>query len=148
MKLFIAAAALTFALVTATATQSLDAPSGFDNKTNGMVDDATHQADQTKFDEVEQLSDGLGERGNDFDYIDGLLFAAQRAVLCIEVVDRLADQTVHARPLIIRFRGIRHDQSLSLEALLDLCAGLVSMRPSALRMASVFSRVLRSDGFS
>ena len=60
MKLFIAAAALTFALVTATATQSLDAPSGFDNKTNGMVDDATHQADQTKFDEVEQLSDGLG----------------------------------------------------------------------------------------
>src|SRR5439155_26032532 len=90
----------------------------------------------------------LASAVNDFDYIDGLLFAAQRAVLCIEVVDRLADQTVQARPLIIRFRGIRHDQSLSLEALLDLCAGLVSMRPSALRMASVFSRVLRSDGFS
>jgi CxxC motif-containing protein (DUF1111 family) len=36
------------------------APTGFDNKTNGMVDDATHQADQTKFDEVESLSDGLG----------------------------------------------------------------------------------------
>src|SRR4029077_11993490 len=36
------------------------APTGFDNKTNGIVDDATHQADQLKFDEVEQLSDGLG----------------------------------------------------------------------------------------
>ena len=60
MKLFIAAAVLTFALVSSVATQSPEAPTGFDNKTNGMVDDATHQADQTKFDEVEQLSDGLG----------------------------------------------------------------------------------------
>jgi CxxC motif-containing protein (DUF1111 family) len=59
MKLFIAAAAMTFALVSI-ATQSTDAPTGFDNKTNGIVDDATHQADQTKFDEVEQLADGLG----------------------------------------------------------------------------------------
>jgi CxxC motif-containing protein (DUF1111 family) len=59
MKLFIAAAVLTLALVSV-ATQFPDAPTGFDNKTNGMVDDATHQADQTKFDEVEQLSDGLG----------------------------------------------------------------------------------------
>jgi CxxC motif-containing protein (DUF1111 family) len=59
MKLFIAAAAITFALVSV-ATQSTDAPTGFDNKTNGIVDDATHQADQTKFDEVEQLTDGLG----------------------------------------------------------------------------------------
>ena len=37
-----------------------EAPTGFDNKSNGMVDDATHQADQAKFDEVEQLDDGLG----------------------------------------------------------------------------------------
>ena len=59
MKLFIAAATITFALVSV-ATQSTDAPTGFDNKTNGIVDDATHQADQTKFDEVEQLTDGLG----------------------------------------------------------------------------------------
>src|ERR1700737_135015 len=59
MKLFIAAATLTFSLVSVT-TQFPDAPTGFDNKTNGMVDDATHQADQMKFDEVEQLSDGLG----------------------------------------------------------------------------------------
>lgn len=36
------------------------APSGFDNKSNGMVDDATHQADQTTFEEIEQLKDGLG----------------------------------------------------------------------------------------
>jgi CxxC motif-containing protein (DUF1111 family) len=59
MKLFILAAALTLALVSVS-TQFPDAPTGFDNKTNGMVDDATHQADQMKFDEVEQLSDGLG----------------------------------------------------------------------------------------
>src|SRR5260370_1412181 len=37
-----------------------EAPSGFDNKTNGLADDATHTADQAKFDEVEQISDGLG----------------------------------------------------------------------------------------
>src|SRR6516225_1717610 len=37
-----------------------EAPTGLDNKTNGMVDDATHAADQAKFDEVEQVDDGLG----------------------------------------------------------------------------------------
>jgi CxxC motif-containing protein (DUF1111 family) len=58
MKLFVAAAVLAFAV--SVATQTSDAPTGFDNKTNGLVDDATHQADQTKFDEVEQISDGLG----------------------------------------------------------------------------------------
>ena len=40
--------------------QSTEAPAGFDNKSNGMVDDATHQADQEKFDESETLADGLG----------------------------------------------------------------------------------------
>jgi CxxC motif-containing protein (DUF1111 family) len=59
MKLFIAAAAATFAVASVT-TQFPDAPTGFDNKTNGVVDDATHQADQMKFDEVEQFGDGLG----------------------------------------------------------------------------------------
>jgi CxxC motif-containing protein (DUF1111 family) len=59
MKLFIAAAALSFALVSGTK-QFPDAPTGFDDKPNGMVDDATHQADQMKFDEIEQVSDGLG----------------------------------------------------------------------------------------
>jgi CxxC motif-containing protein (DUF1111 family) len=37
-----------------------EAPTGFDNKTNGFVDDATHTVDQVKFDEIEQISDGLG----------------------------------------------------------------------------------------
>src|SRR5882724_7842997 len=59
MKLFIVAAALTLDLVSGI-TQFPDAPTGFDNKANGIVDDETHQADQMKFDEVEQLSDGLG----------------------------------------------------------------------------------------
>jgi len=40
--------------------QPAEAPTGFDNKSNGVADDATHLADQTKFEEVEQLSDGLG----------------------------------------------------------------------------------------
>src|SRR2546429_1836476 len=37
-----------------------EAPSGFANKTNGMTDDATHAADQAKFEESEAISDGLG----------------------------------------------------------------------------------------
>src|SRR6202790_3102995 len=37
-----------------------EAPAGFDNKSNGTVDDQTHQADQLKFDEVEGVADGLG----------------------------------------------------------------------------------------
>jgi CxxC motif-containing protein (DUF1111 family) len=39
---------------------ALPAPTGFDNASNGVADDATHKADQDKFDEVEQLADGLG----------------------------------------------------------------------------------------
>ncbi len=37
-----------------------EAPTGFDNKSNGLVDDATHAADQATFDEIEQVSEGLG----------------------------------------------------------------------------------------
>src|SRR6195256_848692 len=37
-----------------------EAPSGFGNKSNGLVDDATHTADQATFDEIEQISEGLG----------------------------------------------------------------------------------------
>ena len=59
MKFFIGAVVLSFALASV-APQDPEAPTGFDNKTNGMVDDATHQADQVKFDEVEGLADGLG----------------------------------------------------------------------------------------
>jgi CxxC motif-containing protein (DUF1111 family) len=47
-------------LLSPSASISPEAPVGFDNKSNGITDDATHQADQAKFEEVEQLSDGLG----------------------------------------------------------------------------------------
>src|ERR1700719_4346904 len=59
MRFFIGAVVLSFALATA-AQQIQEAPTGFDNKSNGVADDATHQADQAKFEEVEQPSDGLG----------------------------------------------------------------------------------------
>jgi CxxC motif-containing protein (DUF1111 family) len=44
----------------AAASQLTEAPTGFDNKSNGVTNDATHQADQTTFEEIEKLSDGLG----------------------------------------------------------------------------------------
>src|SRR3984893_15955845 len=59
MRIFIAAVALSIGLISA-ATRFPEAPTGFDNKTNGIVDDLTHQADQVKFEGVEQRSDGLG----------------------------------------------------------------------------------------
>ncbi|HEU0174358.1 MAG TPA: di-heme oxidoredictase family protein [Blastocatellia bacterium] len=37
-----------------------DAPTGFDNLTNGMVNQATHDADRDVFAEQEQIADGLG----------------------------------------------------------------------------------------
>ena len=37
-----------------------EAPAALDGKSNGMVDDTTHQGDQLKFDEVEGIADGLG----------------------------------------------------------------------------------------
>jgi CxxC motif-containing protein (DUF1111 family) len=46
--------------VAAAASQSTEAPTGFDNKSNGVTNDATHEADQTTFEEVEKLTDGLG----------------------------------------------------------------------------------------
>jgi len=59
MKLLLAVALLTVALASA-GPQNSEAPTGFDNKSNGLVDDITHQADQDKFDETEGVSDGLG----------------------------------------------------------------------------------------
>ena len=47
-------------ILASAASQLMEAPTGFDNKSNGLADDAIHQADQMKFEEVEQLSDGLG----------------------------------------------------------------------------------------
>jgi CxxC motif-containing protein (DUF1111 family) len=59
MKVLIGMSLLAAALF-ALASTLPEAPTGFDNKTNGLVDDATHTADQAKFDEIEQISDGLG----------------------------------------------------------------------------------------
>ncbi len=59
MRLLIAGAVLAFALASA-APQFPEAPTGFDNKSNGMVDDAIHQADQMAFDEMEGIEEGLG----------------------------------------------------------------------------------------
>jgi CxxC motif-containing protein (DUF1111 family) len=55
-------AALPFAIALApmAGVPSNPAPAAFDNKSNGMVDDATHLADQNKFEEVEEIADGLG----------------------------------------------------------------------------------------
>ena len=63
MRFLIPLAVLSFSLsliLASSAPSPTEAPPGFDNKSNGVADDATHQADQVKFDEVEQLSDGLG----------------------------------------------------------------------------------------
>ncbi len=59
MRSLILLFALSF-IFTSSASRSTEAPTGFDNKSNGVTDEPTHQADQTKFEEVEQLSDGLG----------------------------------------------------------------------------------------
>jgi CxxC motif-containing protein (DUF1111 family) len=40
--------------------QPPEAPAGFDNQSNGMVDEKTHQADQVTFEGVENVADGLG----------------------------------------------------------------------------------------
>jgi CxxC motif-containing protein (DUF1111 family) len=39
---------------------AMEAPAAFDNGSNGIVDDAAHQADLAKFDAIEQISEGLG----------------------------------------------------------------------------------------
>src|SRR6202011_3818218 len=59
MRLLIPLAVLSVILAFS-ASRSTEAHTGFDNKSNGVTDDGTHQADQTKFEEVEQLNDGLG----------------------------------------------------------------------------------------
>jgi CxxC motif-containing protein (DUF1111 family) len=40
--------------------ESQEAPAAFDSASNGVVDDATHQADRTAFDAIEDIGDGLG----------------------------------------------------------------------------------------
>ncbi len=58
-KAFIALG-LCFGVALALDSQNPEAPAAFDGQTNGLVDQASHAADQDKFDEVEQISDGLG----------------------------------------------------------------------------------------
>ena len=48
------------ATVPASEAASADAPTGFDGLPNGMVDLATHRADQAAFDHQEEISSGLG----------------------------------------------------------------------------------------
>jgi CxxC motif-containing protein (DUF1111 family) len=51
---------LWFGVALALSPQIPEAPSAFDGQTNGLVNQATHAADLAKFEEVEQLTDGLG----------------------------------------------------------------------------------------
>jgi CxxC motif-containing protein (DUF1111 family) len=70
MRLLMVGTFLSLALATFTVSRSAssspeapastEAATGFDNKSNGITDDGTHQADQAKFEEVEQASNGLG----------------------------------------------------------------------------------------
>jgi hypothetical protein len=57
---FLAAVVLLTVVLASTNSPNTDAPAGFDNKSNGMVDDATHPDDQAKFDDTETVADGLG----------------------------------------------------------------------------------------
>jgi CxxC motif-containing protein (DUF1111 family) len=58
IRALVAAAAL--AAAGTVLTPAAEAPTGFDDLSNGMVDDSTHRGDQDKFDEVEGVADGLG----------------------------------------------------------------------------------------
>ncbi len=59
MKVFLATAVFSLLLV-ALAQQPTEAPTGFDNQTNGFVDQATHASDQAAFEAVLQIPEGLG----------------------------------------------------------------------------------------
>jgi CxxC motif-containing protein (DUF1111 family) len=58
MKILLAAAFA--AALTAAIWQAAEAPAAFDNKSNGLVSDSIHRADQVTFDGVETVEDGLG----------------------------------------------------------------------------------------
>jgi len=59
MKVWLAVAGFSL-VITAAVPPPSEAPTGFDDKSNGAVTDSIHQADRAKFDEVEAISDGLG----------------------------------------------------------------------------------------
>jgi hypothetical protein len=63
LSVFVGLAALTATMPSArtqTALAPMDAPSGFTDETNGVADQATHEADRDVFGEVESIADGLG----------------------------------------------------------------------------------------
>jgi CxxC motif-containing protein (DUF1111 family) len=60
LKMALHGLALCFVVALAPQKQNPGAPAAFDGQTNGLVDLTTHLVDQTKFDELEQVSDGLG----------------------------------------------------------------------------------------
>jgi CxxC motif-containing protein (DUF1111 family) len=47
-------------IVASTNNPATEAPTGFDNQTNGMTDQATFEADEEIFDELEEVDEGLG----------------------------------------------------------------------------------------
>jgi CxxC motif-containing protein (DUF1111 family) len=53
-------ASTVFAASPASPAPTTEAPTGFYNRSNGITDEATHQADLAKFDEEEQIANGLG----------------------------------------------------------------------------------------
>jgi CxxC motif-containing protein (DUF1111 family) len=59
MRIFIAPSVLAFSLISLAA-QFPAAPTGFDNQTNGLVDPTTHASDETAFEAVLQIPEGLG----------------------------------------------------------------------------------------
>jgi CxxC motif-containing protein (DUF1111 family) len=52
--------AILFAMAMAVNQPPAEAPAAYDDKSNGIVDDATHDADRETFDEVDLVEDGLG----------------------------------------------------------------------------------------
>jgi CxxC motif-containing protein (DUF1111 family) len=66
LSLALFAAALPFLLPTNVESQTTatEAPTGFDNQTNGCVDQVTHDADRAVFENVEGTADGLGPTFN------------------------------------------------------------------------------------
>jgi hypothetical protein len=63
MRLLTAVALLGF-IPASSASPRPEAPTGFDNKSNGLVDYATHHADQDKFDETEGIADHKAHAGS------------------------------------------------------------------------------------
>ena len=60
MRTLTVAAALALVMAGAAAPPPQEAPAAFDGATNGVVDQATHDADRATFDKVDTIADGLG----------------------------------------------------------------------------------------